>query len=122
MLRLDDAVEATAGQREGKSPRDNAKDGGRNIGPEAHAEQPRRQIDQPKRKNRDEPQEQQIAEGILLKSLAKAGKPGARTRRQEIAERASGDEKYDRSADGRADDGGGPAQKPAEQEAPGDGE
>ena len=106
LLCLDDTVETIAGQRESKSSRNNAKDGGGGIGREADAEQSRGEIDEPKRKDRDEPQEQEVAEGILLEALAKARKPGACPRREELAERASRNEKHDRCAERGGDEGG----------------
>src|SRR4029079_13407202 len=71
LLGLDYAVEPTSGQRIRKSSWNNADYSGDDIGSETHAQQSRGQVDEPKRKNRDEAQKEEVVEGILLESPAK---------------------------------------------------
>ena len=73
-------------------------DGGRgDEGREPHAEQRRREIDQPERKHRHQPQEQQIAERIGAKAVRELRRERTGAPRQAFAARAARDQEDDAS-------------------------
>ena len=74
-------------------------------------------IDEPEWKDRHQPQEQEVAEGVRAKALRelRRHRPGAA--HQVLAERALRDQEDADRADGRADQRGGAAEHGAEQDA-----
>ena len=61
----------------------------RNESAQPHAGESRHQIDQKERKGRHQPQEQQIAEGIVAEALAPAWRRAGRRAEQRLAERGA---------------------------------
>ena len=76
LLGADGALQAGAEKRKREGRRDDADHGRAHEGAQAHAEQRRRQVNEPERK-RHQPQEQHVAEGIGAKALGELG--GQRT-------------------------------------------
>ena len=79
--------------------------------------QRRNQIDQPERKDRHQPQEQQIAEGVGAKALRQLLRQRPRPAHEMLAERALGDQKDADRADRRAHQRRRPAEDGAEQDS-----
>ena len=107
VLGFDDAAEARAGDREGERPGNDAEKGADHEGPERHAEQRRREIDDEERKSRHEAQEQEIAQRILLEAVASFASQGpalAASTSRRATSRAI--RNIDRCADGCRDDCG----------------
>ena len=113
----DDAVEARTRRREGESRGNDTEKCADNVGLERHAEDRRRDVDEPEGKGRHQAQEEEIAQRILLEALAQLGEPGRGARGQPLAERRSRDQEQDGGAERGADDGRQPAEQPAEQQA-----
>ena len=84
--------------------------------------QRRHQIDQPERKDRHQPQEQQIAEGVGAKALRQLLRQRPGPAHEMLAERAPGDQEDADRADGRAHQRRRPAEDGAEQDAADHGE
>jgi hypothetical protein len=120
LLRLEHAVEAITSERIGKCSRNDAEYRGEEIGGETDAKQSRGEIDQPKGKDRHEPQEKEIVESIFLEALAKAVEPGTSFRGEKLAERALGDDEDHHGAERGADHRGDAAEEPPDQEAAGE--
>ena len=68
-LRRQHAVEAGAGKCEGEGRRDDAERGRGHERQQPHAGERRHEIDQEEREHRHQPQEQEIAEGVLAEAL-----------------------------------------------------
>ena len=96
---------------------------GDNVGLERHAQDRRRDIDEPERKGRHQAQEQQIAQRILLEALAQLGEPRRRRARSALSPERVRAIRNRRVAPMRgADDRRQTAQQPAEQQAAGGGQ
>ncbi len=93
LLSFHQAIKTSSSDRIGKSSRDDADQGGEGVGGEAHPKQGWREIDQPKRKGRYEPEEKQIAESVFLEALAQTFEPRRRVAGKRLAQGAPGDEK-----------------------------
>ena len=93
LLRDDHAVEAGADEGEDEGRGNDAERGRRGEGREPDAEQRRNEIDEPERKDRHQPQEQQIAESVGAKTARASpptdppGAPAARRARSWRSER-----------------------------------
>src|SRR5579863_9314477 len=100
-----------------EGPRDDAEQGGRHIGQQAHAAQRRRQIDEPEREGGDEPDGQQVAEAVACQRLAdevdQSAATGCHSTRKVVAD---GEEQHD-GADARAGDCQATAEQCAEQQS-----
>ena len=113
----DHAVEALAHERIGEGSRNDPERGCSEEGDEPDADQRGREIHQPERKDRDEAQEQQIAECIRAESIGDALRARAGAAHQRFPARAARNGKDDGGAGGAAGNRREPAHEPAEQNA-----
>src|SRR5262245_14268117 len=103
LLRVDHAVEARTQESEDEGGGNDPNRRGRGEGREGDAEQRRNQIDQPERKDRHQPQEQKVVEGVRAEPVGELFRQRARPLHEMLAERALGDEKDANRSDRRAD-------------------
>src|SRR5581483_3149594 len=107
--RADAGIDAGAGN--------DADRGGEHVAIELHAEQRRHDVDQPERKDRHQPEEQEIAETVAAEAFLEPRQRGAGAPVEEVVKGGARGEEDRGGTQGRADDGEKRAQPSAEQEA-----
>src|SRR5262245_2842797 len=103
LLGDDHAVEARAQESKHEGGGNDPEEGSRGEGREPDAEQRRNQIDEPERKDRHQPQEQEVVEGVRAETVGELLRQRTRAAHEMLTERALGDEKDANRSDRRPD-------------------
>src|SRR4051794_26351457 len=114
--RADAVADAGIDERAG----DDADEGRRDEDAERHAEHGGGEVDQPEREDRHEPQDEEIAEGVLLEPGLELAQPRAGAGAQRVAEGAARGEEEPGAAERRAEHRPEGAAERAEEEPGGD--
>src|SRR5262249_12788171 len=111
-----EAAETRSDAGEDERARDDPDEGANDEGGEAHAEERRRQVDEPERKQRHQAQHEHVAELVLAEARLQLLQERAGAGAQEIPEDGLGEDENDRGAERRGDQVADPAPPGPEQE------